>query len=530
MVLMKKIFLLTLLLFLNFSYFSMPSDMPCFSNEVIWHIKANLEENIASDSNTFPEAVYPENTTKRKALNGSIAAAPYEKKIEGECTNGDNYTYLWQRDGGIAMLAIEGELENALSANDTETIEKYTEMLFNYVKFFDYASKQDGYYPGIGKFYLSGEGVTDWMNPQNDGPAFTALLFAEFSNLIMSQKKPLEVNGIVLDRNFVEKYLFGTNGKGLINQNLSYIVDNSREECYCLWESCVALNFFTMMIEIKALTAGAALSVQFDNLSLASKYIGTAENISYLAVEHYQTFTYGKEKFKAYCEGSDIPVNLKFPVLPKYKNNDFDKYRGMSLDSSIILGSLLGNLYEYSLPDSWVYKSLTKDKLIAGKFDAVIQESQKNLSPASLEVLRTAKLLADEAFSEKGLDPYRVNKNRQKGINLIGRYPGDIYNGVTWDDPLNKGNPWFITSLALAQYYYTLAYELKKPGYTEMGNKQMELIFQFMKGEENQSGKAYMMSEQIDRNTGKQTSAHNYTWSYAQYLMAHRAFVQARGM
>lgn len=527
---MKKQFPLTCLLFLTLSSFSMPSEMPCFSNEVIWHIKANLEENIASESNRFPEAVYPEKTFRKEAFTGAIVAAPYEKKFKGEQTNGDDFVYLWQRDGGIAMLAIEDELENTVSTDDKESITRYAQMLINYIKFFDYASKQEGYYPGIAKFYLSGESVTDWQNPQNDGPAITALVFTEFANLIMSQKEPLKINGIILDKNFVEKYLFDIKGKGLINQNLSYIVDNSREDCYDLWESCLGPMFFAKMIQIKALTAGSALSANFDNLSLASKYIAAAEDLSYQAVEHYQTFTYGQEKFKAYCEGFDIPLNLTFPVYPKYKSNNFSKYRGMSLDSSVILGILLGNLYEYSQPDSWVYKSLIKDKIIAKKFITVIQESKEDLSPTSLEVIKTVRLIADKTFSKKGLDAYKINEDLPKGINLIGRYPGDIYNGITWDDPINKGNPWFITSIALAQYYYTLAYELKKPDYIVMGDKQMELIFKYIDGKENASGKSYTMSEQIDRNTGEQTSAHNYTWSYAQYLLVHHAFVQAEGM
>lgn len=525
---MKKQFLSILLLF-SMASFSMSYDIPCFSNEVIWHIKANLEENISSDSNRFPEAVYPKNTSKKEALIGAIVSAPYEKEIKGKQTNRDDFTYLWQRDSGIAMLAIENELKNAISSTDKESIEKYAEIFVNYIKFFDYASKQEGYYPGITKFYLSGESVIDWQNPQNDGPAFTALVFTEFANLIMSQKEPINVNEITLDKNFVEKYLFDIKGRGLINQNLSYIVDNSREETYDLWESCLGHMFFTKMIQIKALTAGAALSANFDNLSLASKYIASAEDLSHQAAEHYQTFSYGQEKFKAYCEGSNIPLNLSFPIYPKYKNNNFSKYRGMSLDSSIILGTLLGNLYEYSLPSSWVYKNLTKDKIIARKFVNVIQESKESLSPTSLEVLKTVRLIADNTYSKKGLDPYKINDSLPRGINLIGRYPGDLYNGITWNDPLNKGNPWFITSIALAQYYYTLAYELKKPDYIEMGDKQMELVFKFMNGKENQSGKSFTMSEQIDRNTGEQTSANNYTWSYAQYLLAHHAFINAKG-
>ncbi|MEI6055006.1 MAG: glycoside hydrolase family 15 protein [Lentisphaerota bacterium] len=527
---MKKHHLLLLFFASTFSSFSMPSDMPCFSNEVMWHIKANLEENIASDSNRFPEALYPEKAARKEALLGAIVAAPYEKKIEEKQTNNDKFTYLWQRDGGIAMLAIEDELKSAVATDDKESITRYAQMMINYIKFFDYASRQDGYYPGIAKFYLSGESVTDWQNPQNDGPAFTALVFTEFANLIMSQKEPLNINGTILDKNFVEKYLFDIKGNGLINQNLSYIVDNSREECFDLWESCLGQMFFTKMVQIKALTAGAALSTNFNNLSLASKYIAAAEDLSYQAVEHYQTFTYGQEKFKSYCEGSDIPLNLSFPIYPKYKSNNFSKYRGMSLDSSVILGILFGNLYEYSQPDSWVYKSLTKDKIIAKKFVSVIQESKEDLSPTSLEVIKTVRLIADKSFSKKGLDSYKINEDLPKGINLIGRYPGDIYNGITWNDPLNKGNPWFITSIALAQYYYTLAYELKKPDYIEMGNKQMELVFKYIDGKENASGKSFRMSEQIDRNTGEQTSANDYTWSYAQYLLVHHAFVQARRM
>ncbi|HBM16624.1 MAG TPA: hypothetical protein DD381_09835 [Lentisphaeria bacterium] len=519
-----------LLLSLPFSVFAKPSDMPFFAKDVIWNITANIQDNISSDSNSFPNALYPDSALEKEALPGAIVSAPFEKEKEGLLTNSNYYTYMWQRDSGITMLSLLEELKSALSSGDRESIDKYGTIFINYTKFYDFASKQDSYSPGIAKFYLSGQPVFAWQNPQNDGPAFTALVLTEFAALILSQKEPIVAEGITIDKLFISKYLFNVDGKGLINQNLSYIVDHAREKTYDLWESCTGYMFFTTMIQIKALTAGAALSANFDNLSLATKYISTAEYLTYQALEHYKIFTYGKEQFKAYCEGLNFPPNLSFPIYPKYKKNDFSKYRGMSIDSSIVLGILYGDLFEYSLPSSWVYMSLKEDSFLSNKLDIILKASKEDLFPTSLEVIKSVRLLAEKAFSEKGLDPYKVNNELPRGLNLLGRYPGDIYNGTTWNDPLNQGNPWFVTSLALAHYYYTVAYEIKKIEYAEMGDRQMELIFKYIKEKQDTSGKSFIMSEQIDRNTGEQTAAHNYTWSYAQYLLTYQAYIKTREM
>lgn len=48
---------------------------------------------------------------------------------------------------------------------------------------------------------------------------------------------------------------------------------------------------------------------------------------------------------------------------------------------------------------------------------------------------------------------FPINHNHPSAI-LFGRYPGDTYDGYQTN---SIGNPWFILTATMAEYYYTLA-------------------------------------------------------------------------
>lgn len=130
-------------------------------------------------------------------------------------------------------------------------------------------------------------------------------------------------------------------------------------------------------------------------------------------------------------------------------------YKHSHLDASVLLGLLHGGLNDGFLPLS------------------------------DPKVLATVEKLA-EAF----IQVYEVN---QQGPGIaIGRYPEDRYEG---------GNPWVLTTLAMAEYYY-------KIGQTEKGDAFVERV----KYHAHPGGN---LNEQIDRNSGHMKSVEDLTWNYA---------------
>ncbi|HAT8891206.1 TPA: Dot/Icm T4SS effector LegY, partial [Legionella pneumophila subsp. pneumophila] len=111
---------------------------------------------------------------------------------------------------------------------------------------------------------------------------------------------------------------------------------------------------------------------------------------------------------------------------------------------------------------------------------------------------------------------FPINKNRSGAI-LFGRYPGDTYDGYQTN---SIGNPWFILTATMAEYYFTMAHNLSLnssnklhiQNYLKKGDNYLRLIKQY--------GPDLNLSEQINLNTGVQQGATSLTWSYVSVLRA----------
>jgi len=88
----------------------------------------------------------------------------------------------------------------------------------------------------------------------------------------------------------------------------------------------------------------------------------------------------------------------------------------------------------------------------------------------------------------------------------IARYDGDPYFRVDWNLP---GNPWFITTLWLAQYYLAQA---KKPDDLASVRRLLDWVALHARS----SG---ILSEQLNPHTGEQISAAPLTWSHAEFVI-----------
>jgi GH15 family glucan-1,4-alpha-glucosidase len=91
-------------------------------------------------------------------------------------------------------------------------------------------------------------------------------------------------------------------------------------------------------------------------------------------------------------------------------------------------------------------------------------------------------------------------------IGGVPRYEGDRYYAVS---PTAPENPWFITTLWLAQYYIALAT-------TESDMKPVrELLLWCVRYAESSGA----MSEQVNPYTGRSLSATPLTWSHSEYVI-----------
>jgi glucoamylase len=123
---------------------------------------------------------------------------------------------------------------------------------------------------------------------------------------------------------------------------------------------------------------------------------------------------------------------------------------------------------------------------------------------------------------------YPVNQARPDDQGpAIGRYARDAYYG---------GNPWYLATLAAAEFYFKLAIALRsgaplakadenarfweRLGGKSPANAAFERGDSFMRTVQVYTPPSGDLSEQFDRATGAQTSAKHLAWSYAAFITA----------
>lgn len=289
----------------------------------------------------------------------------------------------------------------------------------------------------------------------------------------------------------------------VITADLDYIAREWHNSNYDLWEEVNDVDhFFTKMIQRKSLLIGSELMHRQGDPVRGNLYYNTAHEITSSLENHWN------ERRGYFSE----TVNQQY-------------YKGGGLNSSIVLGVVHGSLENPS--DRF---AVNNDRVMSSVF------------------------YIRNAFS--GL--YRVNIDHPDSTPLIGRYPNDIYDG----DQFEYGNPWVLTTSALAQYYYELAAVYKQMRQIKV--TQTNLIFfrqldpAISHNEETitldrdparfynvilaltREGDRFLSSikryavcyadntcdhfaEQVDRTTGAQVSAKDLTWGYISLLAAMQA-------
>jgi GH15 family glucan-1,4-alpha-glucosidase len=95
----------------------------------------------------------------------------------------------------------------------------------------------------------------------------------------------------------------------------------------------------------------------------------------------------------------------------------------------------------------------------------------------------------------------------------IARYEGDNYYRSGHDTP---GNPWFVTTLWIVQYYIALVKD-------EKDFERVKQWFEWVSGMALTTG---VLSEQVNPYTKEQISAAPLTWSHSEYVLAVIAYLE----
>ena len=212
----------------------------------------------------------------------------------------------------------------------------------------------------------------------------------------------------------------------------------------------------------------------------------------------------------------------------------------MGDSSSAALYTTTANTIESTLYNNhWTGSAIIEDN--SRTYDGAVivglnngYDSSDNLFfPTSIEVASTV-----NEYNNMFCNEYSINDQDQSnnipGI-LYGRYQNDIYAG---------GNPWILTTAALANLFYRGASYIKLNGLPDSTTLDMWAnVFNIESSSSitedtfvaagdsvlnrikyHVQGKDFHLDEQLDRNTGVEISAEDLTWSYAEVLNA----VQAR--
>jgi len=250
----------------------------------------------------------------------------------------------------------------------------------------------------------------------------------------------------------------------IIKSDLEFVSHHWQEASYDLWEEVKGDHFFTRMVQRKALLQGALLADRLNDSGAAQWYRAQATLI--------------EQSLQAFWDPSQQIVRATLNPIegPMYKTS--------GLDIAVILALLHGynddNFFSFSDP-----------RIIS------TMEKLEN----SFHVL------------------YPINHVVGFPGVAIGRYPEDRYAGTDF----NGGNPWVLTTLAMAEAYYKLDHETRIKGQILQANLYREKAEQFILRVMLHADPNGSLSEQIDRNTGHMTSAIDLSWNYAAILTTQTA-------
>jgi glucoamylase len=301
---------------------------------------------------------------------------------------------------------------------------------------------------------------------------------------------------------YVKEVLYDSRqpSQSIIKKDLEYVSHNWQQHDFDLWEESMGHHFFTRICQRRALLEGAELARQMGDHGAASWYDQQARALESQISSHWDE-------------------QRGFLRTANNRSGGIDYKQG--LDSSVIIAAI----------------EMQKD---GDQFFSILDD----------RYMATANKLR-QTFA----NIYSINKNYPHLGTAIGRYPEDQYDGY---DTGKIGNPWLLTTMSFASYYYKIARALKQNGrlkvtyrnrdfYAHLANtiglesdqltharvfKQGEKMFDGLVHALIEEGDRYVarvrfhlgpdgaMSEQMNRESGYMQGAAHLTWSYSSFINA----------
>jgi glucoamylase len=198
-----------------------------------------------------------------------------------------------------------------------------------------------------------------------------------------------------------------------------------------------------------------------------------------------------------------------------------------------------GHYYQSMLPVPVDYRAPYDPNI-----DIVAAAIYGAVSVTDTKLLATAALLRNQWADPASKYFYPINgSDQQRGIGpMLGRYPGDVYDGGT--DAQVGDHPWALSTANFAELYYRLAKEITTAGTVPLDSLSAGFFSQIgvnasttpaAAASASQSTGDQMLravvfhsdhlelSEQFDATSGYEKSVSNLSWSYASFLSAVRA-------
>jgi glucoamylase len=268
------------------------------------------------------------------------------------------------------------------------------------------------------------------------------------------------------DHNYVRDYLYRAEipANTVLKRDLEYISHHWRDSNFDIWEEVKGDHFYTRMVQLRALNEGASLARELGDPAAAAWYSAQAAAIRQTLPQFWDA---GRGYF----------------VATLNRTGGLD-YKSSNLDSAVILALLHG------------------------------KAAQNFISFSDPRVWSTVEKLA-ETFKQI----YPVNQVSGRPGVAIGRYPEDRYGGAHF----NGGNPWPLTTLALAEVAYEAAAELAAKGDLTLARNRAAFADEMVLRVKLHGHSDGSLNEQIDRDTGYMTSVADLTWNYAAVLTTARA-------
>ncbi|CDH56675.1 glucoamylase [Lichtheimia corymbifera JMRC:FSU:9682] len=300
---------------------------------------------------------------------------------------------------------------------------------------------------------------------------------------------------LLLAKKSSPRYVEGTLRPAIL-RDLDYIARVWEEPCFDLWEEVCGVHFYTLMVMRRAMVDGAEFAREFGDHKRASHYAQTADSI----LSRLDTFWSSSSNY-----------------LSVTQDHCDNVWKHSGLDTAVIL--------------------------------AVNHAGMKPYTAGSDKLLATAHRL-ESAFENL----YPINDLHPADLGTaIGRYPEDSYDGYASG---SYGNPWFLTTAAMAELYYRAVHEWEQDKNTlitvndinsgffarlfetsedkvkglsfRYGTKAFETLVdtmttradRFMATVQYHQHDNGSLSEQFNRWTGFEQGARDLTWSYASFISA----------